>query len=169
MKHPITVEIDENFVAYEDGENLPVRPLFCVTEQRLTPYYDDNNYRCFSRTEPEICRAETIDALYEVMAQVRVNHMLNGEQQCRYGSRFSVENFTVEFSSTFIEVEPYDEARLKATTTYQNLGAARDLQREKEKAQAAQDRARALAWEAKQREEHDRAEFVRLSQKFKKG
>lgn len=169
MKYPvIKLEIEEDFMAYEPGGE-PWRPMFCVTAQRLRPYYDDSNYRCFERSDPETLRAETIDELYELMAKERVEHTLRGEGDSRtgYGRQVSADDYTVEFSNLFIEVENYDEARLKNTTCYQNIGAARDERRAREKAEAERQKKLWAEAEAKRIEQHERDEFVRLSKKFK--
>lgn len=164
MKQSVTLEIEDHFTVY-DSE--PPRPLFCVTEQRIFPYYNDTNHRCLRKEDLEKWTAETVEELYEIMAKLRVDHTLTGEGYCRDDRQLKVDDFTVEFSNIFVEVEDYDEVRLKATVTYQNLGAARDAQREKEKAEAARQEVRAREWRARQKEEHDRSEFARLSQKYK--
>lgn len=162
----ITLKVEEDFLAYGDDGELSNRPMFCVTERRANPYYDENNYRCIEWSDPDILRADTLEALYEQMAQVRAQHTLRGEESCRTRSRLNVDDFKVEFSRIFVEVVSYDEKRLLDSDTYKRLGEARDKKHAAEKAEneriAEASRKRYLALE----EEKDKREFERLKAKY---
>jgi len=167
MKHPVTIQLDVDACHLTD---TPL-PYYCVTMQKGAPYRNRDNYHCTNwDDEPQLITARSVAELYEHMAQERVNFTIYGETQNRasHGDTHDIEDYLIRFSSIFVQVEEYSEARLKATVTYQSIGAARDARRAKERDEAEKARKRAEAYNLRQREEHDKAEFLRLSKKFAK-
>lgn len=163
MKYSITQEIDGDFVVDELED--PVAPLFCATYRCNSPYRNQDNYQIDSWSDPVTIRTQTIEHLYEYMAKERVDHTLASESRAR-DERIDIEDYKIEFSNIFIEVEHYNEEKLRNSITYKNLGAERDKRiSEKKELEKRRLEAARLA-EIKWREEQDKKEYTRLSKKF---
>lgn len=132
-------------------------------------YAGDDNYKSEHIHDNDlILEADSIEALYEQMAKERVGWILHAEKRCKKDVRKSMEDFFVRFSNIYVEVEDFSNEKLEATKTYQERGAARDAFWKREREQQEKERQRRIEWGAKQKEERDKAEFIRLSKKFGK-
>lgn len=127
-------------------------------------YKSDSNYR-----EPETLTAYSLSELYEAMAREHVRFMLDAEKECKQNAyHYKMEDFRIEFSAIYTEVEPYFEEKMKATKTYLEKGAARDKFWADERARQEAEKTRQEAYAKKEREARDLAEYERLSKKYNK-
>jgi hypothetical protein len=133
------------------------------------PYKDDNYYLCYRVDDPEKLSADSIESLYEKMGDAAVNHMLHGEKMYAQSAwDHPLEEFTIEFSNIFVEVEIYSEEKMKASKTFQAIGAERERQRAIDAKRKAEEDERRRIWLEQEKERKDREEFERLSKKYAK-
>ncbi len=155
MKHEIEIANDLCDPEYNEGVQ------FCVTANAKTPYRNRDNY-VIDSDEIDILRAYSIPELYERMGELVVNHMIIGEKDREHLGK----HYKVEFSPIFIEVEYYDEAKMKASKAYQEQGLERERQRVLEEKRKAEEAERSRKWHVAEMEKRDREEFIRLKKKF---
>jgi len=154
VNQEIQEEIDEYGVQYG---------VYATT---CTPYCGDR-YVETRKDEPELLMAESIPALYEYMAKVRINHTLHGEKElnsphCRMHKNL-IQDYKIEFTDIFVIVERFSNSVLEQTTTYKNIGKARDEAIAKRIADEKKEAERIAIWRKEESERRDKAEFERLS------
>lgn len=163
-KTEIKVLVETDFLAWdEDG---PIKqPMYFVRFTKFYPYKDRDNYLCH-REETDYLQSDSIDKLYEQMGKLVVDFMIYAEKQNSWNS--PRDEFTIEFSNIYIEVESYNQERMKNSEEYKNIGAAKERARIKELEEKAKEEKRRQEWVAAEREKRDREEFERLSKKYSK-
>lgn len=153
---------------WSDEEDKPFLQ-YTVTAKREYPYRDDNNYRRTGNHGEYEHSSDTLDGLYEIMARDTIDYRLMVEKDgLNKWEGYDIEDYKVTFSDIYVKVQPYEEFRMKATETYQKLGAERDRMLEQKKIITAAEAKRTAEYQAKQKEEFEKREFERLSKKFNK-
>lgn len=140
------------------------RPQYAVHATKCTPYRDDDNYIAYE-DEMDVLYADSLEELYEQMAKMVVNHMLYGEKYAET-TYTKAGQYTVEFSEIYVVVGNYNEAMLKATKVYQEIGLVREKKRIEDEKRKEEERKRIEECQKKEQEERDKREFARLCQKF---
>lgn len=162
-KSKIELEVNDDFLDYDTNE-----PLYCIRYTKYFPYKDQNNYLCHQE-ETDDLKSSSIDGLYEQMGELVVNHIIYGEKESKRDCwNRPRDEFKVEFSNIYIEVEYYNEERMKNSQVYKNIGLAKEKARIQGLELKAKEEKRAQEWRTAEKERIDREEFARLSKKFNK-
>lgn len=163
MKVELEINDDLLWLGENDEDQIPVYSVRCI---KSSPYKDQDNYLCHREVIEELSAA-SIRGLYEQMGKMVVDHMIHGEKENKRDPwEHPLDEFIVEFSNIYVEVETYDKERMKASEEYKNIGAAKEAARAREAAEKAKEEERVRKWRIRQQEIKDREDYERLRKKF---
>lgn len=132
-------------------------------------YEGDSNHKSECPIEYGTLYADTVEALYDVMAETNERWLAKRYIECKdanFGYRGFIEDYYIKFSHIYTVIEEFSKEKLKATLTFQEKTAIRE--EEAAKIKTERDRRRALFNEQKRArdEQADRDNYIRLQRKY---
>jgi rubrerythrin len=128
---------------------------YCIRYNTSSIYYNGNNYECWTEPDFRELSAYSISELYDQIADV-----YNRWEDRKDDSK-------IEFDNIYVVVDKFSVTRMKNTQIYIDHEKNREILIEQEKRRKNEEKERQKKEAVAKKEEKERAEFLRLSEKFK--
>lgn len=131
-------------------------------------YQGDSRYKSDYVLDEDVISADSLEGLYEAAAEYNERWLALVESGNKANRYFDSNDYRVDFSEVYVIIEEFDLAKLKATKTYSERTLIREAAVAEAKAESARLAKIREEYEATQREERERLEYIRLTKKFAK-